>query len=300
MDLYQKYLDPQTLARAKDLELRARRTIEGLVSGAHRSPYQGVSVEFAEHREYTPGDDVRHVDWKVFGKTDKFYLKRYEQETNLVCNLVCDTSQSMGYASQGESKLEYAAKLTACLAYLVLHQQDSVGLTLFENRIRYLVPPSGQATHLKQILHLLAVCQPSNYQSRIGDVLDELAGRLRKRSLVMILSDGFDDVDRIAEGLRHLRYKRHEIVLFHILDRAELEFPFQDMTLFRGLEEWPELLVEPRSLRDAYQSEFQSYRRDLLAACRESGVDYQEVVTDQPLDLMVSSYLSRRAGRYAG
>ena len=185
MESYQKYLDPQTLARIKNLELVARRLIEGAVSGGHRSPFQGVSVEFAEHREYTAGDDTRHIDWKVFGKTDKYYLKRYEQETNLVLNLIVDSSQSMNYAGGPTSKLLYASYIAASLAYLVLHQQDSVGVTFFEDKIRYLIPASGQASHLKQILHLLAVCQPANVKSRIGPVLHELAERLQRRSLVM-------------------------------------------------------------------------------------------------------------------
>ena len=295
MEPSQKYLDPRTLARIKDLELQARQIIEGLVSGSHKSPYQGVSIEFAEHREYVPGDDVRHIDWKVFGKTDKFYLKRYEQETNLVCNLVLDASQSMSYASGAMSKLDYCARMAASLAYLVLHQQDSAGLVLFEDEIRHFVQPSGQPSHLKQILHVLAASQPGNAKSRIGDVLDELAGRLRKRSLVVILSDCFDDVEQIMAGLKHLRYQRHELVLFHVLDPAEIDFPFQDVTLFNGLEQLPQILAEPRSLRNAYQEAFGRFLRALRTACRATSVDYQLVRTDQALDLVLATYLATRA-----
>lgn len=295
----QTYLSPQTLAKVKDLELTARRIVEGLVSGSHKSPLQGVSVEFAEHRQYVPGDDTRHIDWKLFGKTDKFYLKRYEQETNLVCNLLIDTSESMSYASAGRSKLWHASELAAVLAFLVLSQQDSVGSVLFEDHIRYFVPASGQASHLNQILHLLAVCQPANLPSRIGPVLDEVANRLRKRSLVFLISDCFDDVDAFVAGLKHLRYKRHETVVLQVLDPAELEFPFRDVTRFEGLERWPETLVDPKAIRKAYLHEFEAFRRQLQIACRSVDVDYQLVRTDEPIDRFLTRYLSTRANRGA-
>jgi uncharacterized protein (DUF58 family) len=293
----QKFLDPRTLAKVKDLEVRARRIVEGFVSGSHKSPFQGVSVEFAEHRQYTAGDDTRHIDWKLYGKTDKYYLKRYEQETNLVCNLAIDTSESMKYASAGKTKLEYACEVAAVLAYLILHQQDSVGAAFFEHKLRYLVPPSGQASHLNQILHLLAVCQPSNVPSRIGPVLDELANRWSKRSLVFILTDGFDDVESLLIGLKHLKHRRHEVALLHILDPAELDFPFKDITLFRGLESLPEALVEPRAIRKAYREEFDRFRREVEVGCRTADVDYMMVRTDEPLDRMLTRYLSTRASR---
>ncbi|HVJ80313.1 MAG TPA: DUF58 domain-containing protein [Planctomycetia bacterium] len=288
------YLDPHTLAKVKDLELKARRTIEGLVSGAHRSPYQGVSVEFAEHREYVPGDDVRHVDWKLYGKTDKIYLKRYEQETNLVCNLVIDSSQSMAYGSAGIPKLFYASQLAASLAYLVIYHQDSVGMTFFEDRVRYHVPASGQPSQLRQLLHLLAVCQPANLKSQVGKTLDEMAERFTKRSLVALVSDCFDDLDAIVAGLKHLRYKRHEVIVFHVLDPAEIEFPFSDVTLFKGLEQYPDLLADPRGLRDAYRESFQAYLKRIYVACKSAGVDYQLVRTDRPLDQLLIDFLASR------
>lgn len=295
MEYSRTYLDPRTLAKIKALEIKARQIIEGLVAGSHKSPYQGMSVEFVEHREYVPGDDVRHIDWKVFGRTDKFYLKRYEQETNLIANLVLDVSESMRYASGATSKLLYASQMSAALAYLVLQQQDSVGLALFDREVRHLVQPSGHPSRLKQVLCLLAECTPRPEMGRIGDVLDELAERFHKRSLVIVASDCFDEIDRIAAGLKHLRHKRHEIVLFHILDPAEVDFPFLDLTRFRGLEQLPEIQVEPRALRLAYQESFQKYLRDLRIACRAAGVDYQRVRTDQPLDVVLARYLSVRA-----
>lgn len=297
MGNYQTYYDPQTLARIKDLELQARQIIEGFVSGSHKSPYQGISVEFAEHREYVPGDDIRHVDWKVFGKTDKYYLKQYEQETNLVCNLVLDISESMRYGSAGISKLQYGALLAAAIGYLVLNQQDSAGLVLFEDEIRQRVPASSQPSHMKQIMHLLATVEPSPNRSQIGAVLDELAERLNKRSLLMVISDCFDDVERIASGLKHLRYKRHEVVVFHILDPAEVEFNFQDMTLFKGLEAYSEVLAEPRGLREAYLEEFGNFLKSLSVTCRSCGVDYQMFRTDQPLSRVLPAYLAARLSK---
>lgn len=297
MESSPKYLDPKTLAKVKDLEVRARRIVEGFVSGSHKSPFQGVSVEFAEHRQYTPGDDTRHIDWKLYGKTDKYYLKRYEQETNLVCNLVVDTSESMKYGSGSFTKLDYTRQLAAVLAYLVLHQQDSVGAAFIEHKLRYLVPPSGQANHLNQILHLLAVCQPANVPGRMGPVLDELASRWSKRSLVFVMSDCFDDVESLLTGLKHLRHRRHEVALLHVLDPAELDFPFNDVTLFRGLESLPESLVEPRSIRRAYRQEFEQFRRAVEVGCRTADVDYLLVRTDEPIDRLLTRYLSTRASK---
>lgn len=296
MESSQKFLDPHTLAKVKDLEVRARRIVEGFVSGSHKSPFQGVSVEFAEHRQYVAGDDVRHIDWKLYGKTDKFYLKRYEQETNLVCHLLLDTSESMKYGSAGTSKLDYACELVAVLSHLILAQQDSVGAAFFEDKLRYFVPASSQATHLKQILHLLAICQPANLPSKIGPVLDELAVRIKKRSLIFVVSDCFDDLESLLAGFRHLRYKRHEVVLLHLLDPAELEFPFHDVTMFRGLERFPDLLVEPRALRKAYLAEFDHFRRELQVGCQSMDVEYELVRTDEPLERFLTRYLSTRAG----
>jgi uncharacterized protein (DUF58 family) len=287
-------LDPATIAKVKALELKARRTIEGLVSGAHRSPYQGVSVEFAEHRQYVAGDDTRHVDWKLLGKTDRLFIKRYEQETNLIANLVIDCSESMKYQSQGITKLRYASELAACLAYLVINKQDSVGITFFEDSIRHFVPASGQPTQLKQLFHLLATTEPSTVRSQIGTVLDNLAERFRKRSLVLILSDCFGDLDGLEKGLKHLRYRRHQVVVFHILDAAELNFPFKDATMFRGLEGWPELLADPRGLRKAYLEVFGSFVKKVQATCKLVGADYQLVRTDQPLAQMLFTFLATR------
>ena len=298
MEDYQKYLSPQTLAKLQGLELRARLIVEGYVSGVHKSPFHGFSVEFAEHREYVAGDDLRHVDWKVFGKTDKFYLKQYEQETNLVSYLLLDTSESMRYQSADAalSKLEYAKCIAASLSYLILQQQDSVGLVTFDREIRALVRSSSNPSHLKQLLHVMQESVPER-KTATGPIFHELAERLKKRGIVVILSDLFDDIPSIMAGLKHFRHRRHEVVVFHILDPAELDFPFQQTTLFRGLEGMPEVLTDPRALRKAYLQEFESFVTEVKRGCRAHRIDYVQLRTDQPLDVALSSYLASRLSR---
>lgn len=298
MENYQKYLDPQTLAKLAGLELRARAIVEGYVSGLHRSPYHGFSIEFAEHREYVPGDDLRFVDWKVYGKSDKYYLKQYEEETNLICNVVLDTSESMQYQGPDAplSKLEYASCVAASIAYMVLQQQDSVGLTTFDREIRQLIRPSSNPSHLKQLLHVMQESVPQRKTST-GPILHELAERLKKRGIILILSDLFDDVRSLVTGLKHLRHRRHEVIVFQVLDPAELDFPFQQNTLFRGLEQLPEVTTDPRSIRKAYLAEFHKFLQAVQGGCRELHVDYLQLRTDQPLDIALSSFFASRASR---
>ena len=289
------FMDPKTLARLDGLHLRARRIVEGYVSGLHRSPYHGFSIEFAEHREYAPGDDLRYLDWKVFGRTDKFYLKQFEEETNLVCYLLLDTSESMLYQSEGApmSKLEYAQSAAAALAYLVLHQQDSVGMATFDNDLRALVRPAGNPSHLKQILHVMEETS-AEHKTATGPIFHELAERLKKRGIVIVLSDLFDDVDSMMAGLKHFRHRRHEVILLHVLDPAELDFPFEQVTMFRGLEQMPDVLVEPRGLRDAYLNEMRRFVRELKKGCRMHQIDYVPMRTDESLEVALSSYLATR------
>jgi uncharacterized protein (DUF58 family) len=288
------------LARLEGLQLRARRIVEGYVAGVHRSPFHGFSIEFAEHREYAPGDDLRYLDWKVFGRTDKFYLKQFEEETNLVCNLLLDTSESMRYRGPDAamSKLEYAQCAAAALTYLILHQQDSVGLVTFDREIRGLVRASANPSHLKEILHVMQQAPPER-KTAIGPIFHDLAERFKKRGITIVLSDLFDDVDAMMTGLKHFRHRRHEVVLMHVLDPAELDFPFQQMTLFKGLEQLPNVLVDPRALRKAYLREFDGYLRRLKSGCRAHQIDYVEMRTDQPLGLALSTYLASRMRRLA-
>jgi len=296
-----KYFDPEILAKLEGLELRARRIVEGYVAGLHRSPYHGFSIEFAEHREYAPGDDLRYLDWKVFGRTDKLYLKQYEEETNLIANVLLDTSESMLYRSEGSpmSKLQYAQCAAAALCHLVLHQQDSAGLVTFDEQIRALVRPSSNPSHLEQLLYVMQQ-DATRRKTAIGPIFHDLAERFKKRSIVIILSDLFDNVDGMMAGLKHFRHRRHEVILFHVLDAAEIDFPFRRTTLFRGLEQLPDVLVEPRALRKAYLEQFDAYVRRLKTACRMHQIDYVLMQTDRPLDIALSSYLASRMKRGSG
>jgi len=298
MENYQKYLDPLVLAKLHGLELRARRIVEGYVSGLHRSPFHGFSIEFAEHREYVPGDDLRYVDWKVFGRTDKVYLKQYEEETNLITYLLLDVSESMRYRSRWAalSKLEYAQCVAAALSYLVLQQQDSVGLVTFDAEIRALVRPSSNPSHLKQLLHVMEEAVPQR-KTAMGPIFHDLAERLKKRGIVIVLSDLFDDVGEMLSGLKHFHHRRHEAILFHVLDPAELDFNFDRTTLFKGLEQLPEVLTDPRAIRQAYRNEVQAYLQQLRRGCRNLRIDHVLARTDQPLDVALSAYLSHRMTR---
>lgn len=295
MDNWQKSFDPSTLAKLASLELRARRIVEGYISGMHRSPLHGFSVEFAEHREYVPGDDLRHVDWKVFGKTDKIYLKQYEQETNLICYLGLDSSESMLYKSDEApwSKWQCACTAAATLGHLVLRQQDNAGLAMFDNELRNVMRPASSAGHWHSMLDILEKQIPTN-KSTVGKMLEQLAERWSRRGIVAIFSDFFDDVEEILHGLRYFRYRRHDVIVFHVLDPAEITFPFRDMSLFKGLEGWDDVPADPRMVRAAYLREFESYQKRLSAGCREIGCDYVMLRTDQPLDVAMSAFLSRR------
>jgi uncharacterized protein (DUF58 family) len=294
---YQKYLDPHTLASLEGLDLQARMVVEGYVAGMHPSPYHGFSVEFAEHREYVPGDDIRHVDWKVWSKTDKLYLKQYEEETNLLSYLLLDTSESMAYASDDNvTKLQYAQFIAAALSYLILQQQDSVGLVVYDDAVRRYLKPAGQMSQLKEVLRLLSVT-PAREKSDLGVVFNDLAERFKKRGVVVVLSDLFDDVSRIITGLKHFRHRRHEVIVFHILDPAELDFPFRNTTLFKGLEGMPEILTDPHALKRAYQSELGLFLEELEKGCRMVDIDYVPLRTDQSLDTALSSYLASRSAR---
>src|SRR5262245_1624194 len=280
----QRYPDPNVLAKVRGLELQARLLVEGYLSGMHRSPYHGFSVEFAQHREYVPGDDIKHVDWKVYGRTDRFYLKQYEEETNLVCWLVVDVSESMQYKSDSVSKYDYACMSAAALSYLILHQQDSVGLVTFDDEVRHFLRPSSQPSHLKEVVQILNH-GPTRAKTHMGPIFHELAERISRRSIIVILSDLFDDVSNLLAGMRHLRYHRHEVVVFHVLDGFELDFPFQEATLFRGLEQYPELLTDPRTLRKSYLAEVRSFITELQKGCRDQNVDYVQLRTDTPLSV---------------
>ncbi len=293
-----KSLDPRTLAKLQGLHLRARRIVEGFVAGLHRSPYRGFSVEFAEHREYVPGDDIRHLDWKVFGRTDKFYLKQYEDETNLICYIALDVSESMAYRGPDSplSKLEYAQCIGAALAWLVLQRQDAVGLVTFDDQIREYLPPSNSPSRLNELLAVMER-EPSAHKTEIGGTFQQLAQKLTKRGIVLVISDLFDEAKSVLNGLRHLRHRQHDLAVLQILDPAELELPFEQPTLFRGLEGMPALMTQPRAIRTAYQSELNRFLNQISRGCLDNEIDYRLISTDQSLDVALSAFLSSRQTR---
>jgi uncharacterized protein (DUF58 family) len=292
----QQYLDPLALAKVRSLELQARLIVEGYLSGMHKSPYHGFSVEFAQHREYVPGDDIKHVDWKVYGRTGRFYLKQYEEETNLVCWLLLDISESMRYGSRLVSKYDYACMSAAAMAYLTLHQQDSIGFVTYDSQVRTFLKPSSQPARLKEMVNFMnRGC--GTEKTSLEPIFHDLAERINRRAIIVVLSDLFDEPGDVLAGLKHLRYKRHEVVLFHVMDPAELEFPFQEATLFRGMEQMPELLTDPRSLRDGYLAQVSSFLTELKRGCRAQNIDYVPLRTDTNLGVALSGYLAHRLAR---
>ena len=289
----QKYLDPKVLARISRLDIKARLIVEGYISGLHKSPFHGFSVEFAQHREYAPGDDLKHLDWKVFGKTDRFYVKEYEEETNLHAWILLDISESMDYKSGPVSKLEYGSYIAASLAFLMLQQQDSAGLVMFDDEVRHFLKPSSQPSHLKLLTHELAEAKPTG-RTKVGGIFSDLAERIRHRGLVVLISDLFVDPKELALGLQHFRHKRHEVILFHVLDEYERTFPFRDLTLFKGLEGYADVFAEPRSLRDDYLAEVDNFIKETKRVCRHHRIDYVPMTTSDSLEIALSAYLAGR------
>ncbi len=289
------YLNPETVAKLNGLDLQARRIVEGYLAGLHRSPYHGFSVEFAQHREYVPGDDLRYVDWKVYGKTDRIYLKQYEEETNFACYLILDTSESMRYQSeqQGVSKFDYALLIAAALSYLVIQQRDAIGLITYDSQIKQILPPSSNPSQLQLIYQILEDSKPEN-RTDSGRIFHKIAQRIQKRSLVIILSDLFDNLDSMVSGLKHLHHHKHDVSVLQIIDPAEEDFPFQDSTLFQGLEGLPEYLADPKSLREAYLEEFRQFTSQIHDRVHKMGIDISLMRTDESLERALSNFLHHR------
>ncbi len=299
------YFDPRTLSKLEGLTLHARGTVEGAVTGAHRSPFHGFAAEFAEHREYAPGDDLRYVDWKIYGRSDRVFVKQFEEETNFACHLLLDASESMTYRSDTTplSKLEFAKHVAAAISYIVVKQQDAVGLMAFDREVSQAVRPGSQTAHWKQISHVLETTvapsisilksQISNFQFPISDSLFAgIAERLTHRGVVILLSDLFADADSLLLGLKRLRHQKHDVRVWQIVDPAEEDFPFDDPTLFHGLEGWADLPVEPRLLRAAYQREFEAHRESLRRKCRDLSIEFQTLRTDMPIEIAVKKCLA--------
>ncbi len=287
------YFDPLTLSKLSTLLLRARYVVEGLISGVHTSPYKGFSVEFSEHRQYTPGDEIRHIDWKAYAKFDRYYIKEYEEETNLRCYLLIDASASMNYRSNGVSKFDYACYLAAALAYLMLNQQDLVGLVTFSNGIRRQLPARSSAGHLRAVLDSLEQTTPIG-DTDLGRTLHHIASQLKRRGLVIVLSDLLDEPMEVMQGLRHLRYQKHEVLVFHVLDNDEIAFPFTQLTQFEDLEDETRVITDPRAIATDYQEQMQQFIKEYETLCRRQSIDYTLFNTTTPLDKGLLKYLAWR------
>jgi uncharacterized protein (DUF58 family) len=288
------YFDPAVLTRLSNLYLKARWVVEGIMSGIHKSRAKGFSVEFEEHREYAPGDEIRRVDWKALGKFDRFFIKETEDETNLRAYLLLDCSGSMDYGSNGVTKFDYASILVASLAYLILRQQDAVGLVNFSNRVDSLVPPLAKRGHILEIVRALEGRRPSG-ESRIGPILEEMAGQMKRRGLVILVSDLIDDPEEILKGLRLFRFKGNDLIVFHLLDKAELDLPFDGNVLFEDLEDAAlKVSADPQIIRKTYRTVVDEHIERLRRGCHDSSIDYQLVTTATALDHALVSYLSWR------
>ncbi len=292
---FRKFLKPEEISRISRLEVQARQVVEGFLSGMHRSPYFGQSIEFLQHREYVPGDDIRRIDWKAWSKTDRFYIKQYQEDTNLRTTLVVDLSESMQFGSGKLSKYEYACTLSAALSYLLLRQSDSVGLVTFDDAIRSRIEHRSQQTHLNTMLAALAAQEPAA-KTDIFEILKQVADEQSRRGMIVLISDLFVPRPGLFKGLNLLRFRGHDVLLFHILDDQELDFDYSGTTKFEGLEASGDLVCDPRSLREGYQAAMQTYLAELRRFCSGSSIDYQTIRTSEHLDAVLSHYLNHRIG----
>jgi uncharacterized protein (DUF58 family) len=288
-----RFLDPATIARISRLDLRAKQVVEGYISGMHKSPFFGQSVEFVQHREYVPGDDIRHLDWKVWSKTDRYYVKQFEAETNLRATLVVDTSESMAYGKGPMTKYEYACTAAACLGYLITKQQDSAGLFTYGYDVRQVVPPRSSQLHVDAMARALNASRPDQ-QTDVHKVLRKVAESTGSRGVVVLFSDLLTDRGPLFKGLEMLRHKRHDVVVFHVMDDDELTFPFGGTTKFEGLEDQPHLVCDPKALRDGYLEVLEEYLTEVRRGCTRMGVDYTLIRTSDYLDAVLSRFLHRR------
>ncbi len=278
------------------MELRARTVVEGFISGLHRSPYRGFSVEFAEYREYTPGDDTRFIDWKVYARSDRYYLKQFEEETNLNCNILLDVSGSMNYGSNGISKLEYASYVAASLGYLIFQQRDGVGLMTFDRDIRQVIPSRNKRGHLLSILRYLEHVEGGD-ETNLSLPLHLMAERLNKKGMIILISDLFDDPASVAKGLQHFRFKGHDVIVFQILDETELTFPFENTTKFIDMEGTAQFVTIPSLVRKTYMQNLKAHMDQFKKECSRLKIDYHVLNTVKPIDFALFSYLAYRSGK---
>ena len=309
-DAVHKYLDPVVVSRLRNMELKARAIVEGYISGLHRSPYHGFSVEFAEYRQYMQGDNIKNIDWKVYGKTDRSYVKLFEEETNLVGTILLDKSGSMGFPTDEDireranlvgaaadaprvNKLVYGGMLAASLAYMMIRQQDAVGLCLFDDAIRTLIPHRSVRKQLFHILHKLEAVEPGAKTS-ISPALHEIAERMKRRGLVILISDLMDDPEKLLMGLKHFRHRQHEVIVFHILDPMEVDLRYRDEVEFEDMETGRKLRLEPAFMREQYNEDVAGWISKLERGCKNHHIDYNLIRTDTPFDQALTSYIGKR------
>jgi len=289
-----QYLSEEFIANLNKFNLRAKLIVEGFIVGLHKSPYHGFSVEFSDHRQYNPGDSIAKLDWKVYAKTNRYYIKRYEEETNLKAYLLIDHSASMGFAGSGINKLEYAKALTSALAYLMISQQDAVGLLSFTDQISQYIPPRSMQSYLNQIFSGLYNLQPEN-QTNTAEVLHSLAERIKKRGLIILISDLLDDPEKILSGLQHFRHHKHEVILFHLQDQQELDFDFSHETEFVDSETGEKITVNPWQIRKDYQQAMRKNQEILKTRCHQAHIDYHPINTNTPFDQALLQFLMKRS-----
>lgn len=292
----QKYFDPEGLSRVGNMEMVARQVVEGFLTGRHRSPYHGFSVEYLDHRSYTPGDDIRSIDWKVLARTDKYHVKLFEDETNLRAHILLDCSKSMNYTSDKQylTKLAYGSYLAAALTYLLLRQNDAVGLVLFDAEVREYLPPKARPTQFRRVLDLLDHSM-AHEDTDVGTVLHDIAERIPRRGLVILISDLIDNEAGLAGGLQHFRHNHHEVLVFHVMDDAELTFPFDRVTRFKDIEGFGRLTANPKALRNQYLARINAFQENLKALCFERKVSYELACTREPYDHLLAAYLEKRS-----
>jgi len=287
------YLNPDLLSKLQNLSIKAKYVVEGFMIGLHKSPYHGFSVEFSEHRPYGFGDEVRHIDWKLWSKTDKYYVKQFEEETNLKAHIILDQSKSMDYSSSKETKFEYAKLLAASFAYILIKQQDAVGLALFDEKINKLIPPRSVPSHLNVLLSQMEAAKPGS-KTNIARALHHSAEGISKRGLVIVISDLMDDINSTINGLRHLRHKGHEVIVFHILDQEELSFNFNKRIKFIDKETGEEITTDPSHIQKEYVAHFKKYCDAIKQGCGHNRIEYVQLLSNQSLDSALAELLLKR------
>lgn len=288
-----RVLSPKILQRLSNLALKARFAVEGVLTGIHKSPQRGSSIEFSEYKEYSRGDEIRHIDWKTYARSDKYYVKQFEQETNLKCYILLDSSASMLYKSKELTKLDYASKIAIGLSYILLNQKDQVGLLIFGKEIVKYIPPRSQSTHLQVITSALESIKGEG-ETNISYVLESFAEKIKGRSMIILISDLFDKPEDVISSLKHFRHRKHEVIIFHILDPYELTFPFEDITLFEDMEKDRKILASPRAIKEKYLEELNFFIERYRKKCLEDKIDYFLVDTSTPIEQALGNYLAKR------